>query len=166
MCHLRTAPPIVVPQPWLANFIRKIPANFLQLLMQAAFQRAADHGILHNRTLSSATNLILMAALLTVAGFVVSAIFTRYAHQSGHPRSLYAADVAGGGIGTLVCGVLFFPLLGLSRSVFLLAGMSISVGIGAARLLIHHDFSRPSGPPDLSGSHCPWAWVLRNRSVL
>ena len=81
---------------------------------------------------SSATNLILMAALLTVAGFGVSAIFTRYAHQYGHPRSLYAADVAGGGIGALVCGVLLFPLLGLSRSVFLLAGMSISVGIGVA----------------------------------
>ena len=81
---------------------------------------------------SSATNLILMAALLTVAGFGVSAIFTRYAHQSGHPRSLYAADVAGGGIGALVGGVLLFPLLGLSRSVFLLAGMSIAAAIGVA----------------------------------
>jgi hypothetical protein len=81
---------------------------------------------------SSATNLILMAALLTVAGFGVSAIFTRYAHQSGHPRSLYAADVAGGGIGALVCGVLLFPMLGLSRAVFLLAGMSIAAALGVA----------------------------------
>lgn len=71
-----------------------------------------------------------MAGLLTAAGFGVSAIFTRYAHESGHPRLLYAADVAGGGIGALVCGILLFPLLGLSRTVFLLAGMSIATGIG------------------------------------
>jgi spermidine synthase len=117
--------------------------NFMKLFKDGNISRSVDAmlfflpaavcvvwaGIMH---FSSATNLILMAALLTVAGFGVSAIFTRYAHQSGHPRSLYAADVAGGGIGALVCGVLLFPLLGLSRSVFLLAGMSISVGIGVA----------------------------------
>jgi spermidine synthase len=77
--------------------------------------------------------LILMAGLLAVSGFGVSAIFTRYAHESGHPRSLYAADVAGGGIGALVCGILLFPLLGLSRTVFLLAGMSIATGIGIVK---------------------------------
>ena len=82
--------------------------------------------------LSGAQNLILMGALLSVAGFGVSAIFTRYANNSGHSRPLYAADVAGGGIGALVCGILLFPLLGLSRSVFLLAGMSIAAGIGVA----------------------------------
>ncbi|MFH0997526.1 MAG: hypothetical protein V1844_18815 [Pseudomonadota bacterium] len=82
--------------------------------------------------LSGSPGLILMGALLSVAGFGVSAIFTRYAHQSGHSQPLYAADVAGGGIGALVCGILLFPLLGLSRSVFLLAGMSIAAGIGVA----------------------------------
>jgi spermidine synthase len=82
--------------------------------------------------LSGAPNLIPMAALLGLAGFGVSAIFTRYAHESGHPRPLYAADVAGGGIGALVCGVFLFPLLGLSRTVLLLAGMSIAAGIGVA----------------------------------
>ncbi len=82
--------------------------------------------------LSGAPNLILMAVLLALAGFGVSAIFTRYAHESGHPRPLYAADVAGGGIGALVCGIFLFPLLGLSRTVLLLAGMSIAAGIGVA----------------------------------
>jgi spermidine synthase len=81
---------------------------------------------------SATRNLILMAALLAAAGFGVSVIFTRYAHSSGHSRPLYAADVAGGGIGALVCGVLLIPLLGLSRSVFLLAGMSIAACIGVA----------------------------------
>jgi len=80
--------------------------------------------------LSDAPGLFPMAALLAVAGFGVSAIFTRYAFESGHPRSLYAADVAGGGIGALVCGILLFPLLGLNRSVYLLAGMSVAAGIG------------------------------------
>jgi len=88
--------------------------------------------------LSDAPGLIPMAALLAVAGFGVSTIFTRYAHESGHPRSLYAADVAGGGIGALVCGILLFPLLGLSRSVYLLAGMSIAAGIGVALSARHH----------------------------
>jgi spermidine synthase len=82
--------------------------------------------------LSDAPGLAPMAMLLAAAGFGVSAIFTRYAHESGHPRSLYAADVAGGGIGALVCGILFIPLLGLNRTVFLLAGMSIAAGIGVA----------------------------------
>ena len=82
--------------------------------------------------LSDAPGLFPMAVLLAVAGSGVSAIFTRYAHESGHPRPLYAADVAGGGIGALICGILLFPLLGLSRSVFLLAGMSIAAGIGVA----------------------------------
>ncbi len=86
-------------------------------------------GMLH---LSNVPNLILMAPLLAASGFGVSVIFTRYAHDPGRSRALYAADVAGGGIGALVCGVLLFPLLGLSRSVFLLAGMSIAAGIGVA----------------------------------
>ena len=88
--------------------------------------------------LNDAPGLFPMAVLLAVAGFGVSAIFTRYAHESGHPRPLYAADVAGGGIGALVCGILLFPLLGLSRSVFLLAGMSIASGIGVALSSRHH----------------------------
>jgi spermidine synthase len=88
--------------------------------------------------LSDAQGLVSMAALLAVAGFGVSAIFTRFAHESGHPRPLYAADVAGGGIGALVCGILLFPLLGLSRTVLLLAGMSIAAGIGVALSGRHH----------------------------
>ncbi len=88
--------------------------------------------------ISDAPGLIPVAGLLAVAGFGVSAIFTRYAHESGHPRSLYAADVAGGGIGALVCGILLFPLLGLSRSIFLLAGISIAAGIGVALSSRHH----------------------------
>jgi spermidine synthase len=88
--------------------------------------------------MSDAPGLFPMAVLLAVAGFGVSAIFTRYAHESGHPRSLYAADVAGGGIGALVCGILLFPLLGLSRTVYLLAGMSIAAGIGIALSRRHH----------------------------
>lgn len=82
--------------------------------------------------LSDAPGLFPMAVLLAVAGIGVSAIFTRYAHEFGHSRPLYAADVAGGGIGALVCGLLLIPLLGLSRTVFLLAGMSIAAGIGVA----------------------------------
>jgi spermidine synthase len=88
--------------------------------------------------LNDAPGLFPMAVLLAVAGFGVSAIFTRYAHESGHPRSLYAADVAGGGIGALVCGILLFPLVGLSRTVFLLAGMSIAASIGVALSGLHH----------------------------
>jgi spermidine synthase len=80
--------------------------------------------------LSDAPGLVPVAVLLAAAGFGVSAIFTRYAHESGHPRSLYAADVAGGGIGALVCGILLIPLLGLNRTVFLVGGMSIAAGIG------------------------------------
>jgi hypothetical protein len=82
--------------------------------------------------LSGAPSLIPMAVLLGLAGFGVSAIFTRYAHESGHPRPLYALDIAGGGIGALVCGIFLFPLLGLSRTVLMLAGMSIAAGIGVA----------------------------------
>jgi spermidine synthase len=82
--------------------------------------------------LSDAPGLFPMAVLLAVAGIGVSAIFTRYAHEFGHSRLLYAADVAGGGIGALACGLLLIPLLGLSRTVFLLAGMSIAAGIGVA----------------------------------
>ncbi len=88
--------------------------------------------------LSDAPGLAPMAMLLAAAGFGVSAIFTRYAHESGHPRSLYAADVAGGGIGALACGISLIPLLGLSRTVFLLAGMSIAAGIGVA-MSGHHN---------------------------
>ncbi len=77
--------------------------------------------------LSDAPGLFLMAALLAVAGFGVSAIFTRYAHESGHPRPLYAADVAGGGIGALVCGILLFPLLGI-KPVCLSAGRNVHCG--------------------------------------
>jgi spermidine synthase len=88
--------------------------------------------------LSDAPGLFPMAVLLAVAGCGVSAIFTRYAHESGHPRPLYAADVAGGGIGALVCGIFLFPLTGLSRTVFLLAGMSIAAGIGVALSHRHH----------------------------
>jgi spermidine synthase len=88
--------------------------------------------------LNDAPGLFPMAVLLAVAGFVVSAIFTRYAHESGHPQPLYAADVAGGGIGALTSGILLFPLVGLSRTVFLLAGMSIAAGIGVALSGRHH----------------------------
>jgi spermidine synthase len=79
-----------------------------------------------------APGLFPMAVLLAVAGFGVSAIFTRYANEPGHSRPLYAADIAGGGIGALVCGLLLFPLLGLTRSVYLLAGMSVATVIGVA----------------------------------
>jgi hypothetical protein len=88
--------------------------------------------------LGDAPGLVPMAILLAAAGFGVSAIFTRYAYESGHPRSLYAADVAGGGIGALVCGISLIPLLGLNRTVFLLAGMSIAAGIGVAMSGYHN----------------------------
>jgi hypothetical protein len=84
------------------------------------------------QSVSDAPGLMPMAVLLAAAGFGVSAIFTRYAQEAGHPRSLYAADVIGGGIGALICGILLFPLLGLNQSVLLLAGMCVAAGIGVS----------------------------------
>jgi hypothetical protein len=60
-----------------------------------------------------------------------------FAHEFGHLRSLYAADVVGGAIGAVVCWTLLFPLIGLNRSVFLQAGMFIAAGVGVAFSVRH-----------------------------
>ncbi len=91
---------------------------------------AASLGFIGVQSLSSAASLILMSGLLIFTGFGVSVIFTRYAHESGHSRPLYAADVAGGGIGALICGIILFPMLGLNSTVCLQAGMSVAAAIG------------------------------------
>jgi spermidine synthase len=91
--------------------------------------------LLMGRYLSvAAGNLILAALLLAATGFLVAAIFA-YASLHRLPDQrlvispLYAADLLGGCLGSVVASLLLIPVLGMGASCLLMALLAAGIGL-------------------------------------
>jgi spermidine synthase len=97
-------------------------------------------------TLMGATLPVLAAALLRVEG-----------HDSNSVTRLYACNLVGAILGTLLAGFVLLPAFGVRATIFIAAGINVLVGVIALRLGIKHftDFPRQidadrKTPPDVA----------------